>query len=77
MKGITDLRVIQYHSAGCYKPYTLQVQRGLKNRKLKEHRTENNEAERSMLVEQDRQSKRQKSNDNRSNECIICGKKNF
>ena len=34
MKGITDLSVIQYHSAGCYKPYTLQVQRGLKNRKL-------------------------------------------
>ena len=30
-----------------------------------------------MLVEQDRRSKRQKSNDNRSNECIICGNKTF
>ena len=30
-----------------------------------------------MLVEQDRCSKRQKSNDNRSNECMICGNKTF
>ena len=28
-----------------------------------------------MLVEQDRRSKRQKSNGNKSNECIICGNK--
>ena len=77
LKDITDLSVIQYHSNGCYKPYTLQTQRELENRKQKEHRTENNEAEISVLVEQDRRSKRQKSNDNRSNECIICGKKTF
>ena len=30
-----------------------------------------------MLVEQDRHSKRQKANDNRSNESIICGNKTF
>ena len=30
-----------------------------------------------MLVEQDRHSKRQQSNDDRSNECIICGNKTF
>ena len=41
LKGITDLSVIQYHSNGCYKPYTLQAQRELKNRKRKGHRTEN------------------------------------
>ena len=38
----------------CYKPHTLQAQRELKNRKRKKHRTENNEAESSVLVEQDR-----------------------
>ena len=43
--------------------------------KLKEHRIENNEAKNSVLVEQDRCSKRQKLNDNRSNECMICGNK--
>ena len=30
-----------------------------------------------MLVELDRRSKRQKSNDNRRNKCIICGNKTF
>ena len=45
LKGITDLSVIQYHSSGYYKPYTLQAQWELENRKRKEHRTENNEAE--------------------------------
>ena len=60
---------------GVIKPYTWQAQRELKNRKQKEHKTENNEAEISMLVEQDRRLKRQKSNDNRNNECIICRKK--
>ena len=77
LKGITDLSVIQYHCNGCYKPYTLQAQRELENRKPKEHRTENNEAEGSVLVEQDRHSKRRKSNDNRSDECIVCGSKTF
>ena len=38
---------------------------------------ENNEVEISVLVEQDRRSKRQKPNDDRSNECIISGKKTF
>ena len=74
---VCDLSVIQYHSNGCYKPYTLQAQRELENRKRKKHRTENNEAEISVLVEQDRRSKRQKSKDNRSNKCIICGNKTF
>ena len=45
--------------------------------KLKEHRIENNEAKSSVLAEQDRCSKRQKLNDNRSNECMICGNKTF
>ena len=45
MKGITDLSVIQYHSNGYYKPYTFQAQSELENRKRKEQRTENNEAE--------------------------------
>ena len=76
LKGITDLYVIQNHSNGCYKPYTLQAQRELENRKWKEHRRENDEAERSVLVEQDRRSKQQKSNDRR-NESIICGNKTF
>ena len=70
LKGITDLSVIQYHSSGYYKPYTLQAQRELENRKQKEHRTENNEAESTVLKEQDWCSKRQKSNDTRSNESI-------
>ena len=39
LKGITDLSVIKCHSNGCYKPYTLQAQRELENRKRKEHRT--------------------------------------
>ena len=76
-KVITDLSVIQYHSNGRYKSYTLQAQREVENRKQKEHRTEHNEAESSVLVEQDRRSRRQKSNDNRSNECIICGNQTF
>ena len=54
-KGITDLGVIQYHSNGYYKPSTLQPQRELENTKRKEHRTENNEAEGSVLVKQERQ----------------------
>ena len=58
IKGITDLSVIQYHSHGYYKPYTSQAQRELENRKRKEQRTENNEAESSVLVKQDRRSKR-------------------
>ena len=74
---ITDLSVIQYHSNGYYNSYTLQAQRELENRKWKEHRTENNEAGSSMLVEQDRHSKHQKSNDRRSNESIICRSKTF
>ena len=53
LKGITDLSVIQYHSNGCYKPCTLQAQRELENRKRKEHRPESDEAEISVLVEQD------------------------
>ena len=57
LKGITNLIVIQYHSNGYYKPYTLQGQRELENRKSKEHRTENNEAKSSALVERDRRSK--------------------
>ena len=58
IKGITDLSVIQYHSHGYYKPYTSQAQRELENRKRKEQRKENNEAESSVLVEQERRSKR-------------------
>ena len=71
------LNFIQYHSNEYYKPYTLQAQRELENRKRKEHRTENNEAKSSVLVEHHRSSKRQKSNDNRRNECIICKNKTF
>ena len=74
---ITDLSVIHYHSNEYYKPYTLQLQRELENRKQNGHRTENNEAKSSVLVEQHRHSKRQKLNDNRTNECIICGNKTF
>ena len=74
---ITDLSVINYHSNEYYKPYTLQLQRELENRKQNGHRTENNEAKSSVLVEQHRHSKRQKLNDNRTNECIICGNKTF
>ena len=77
LKDITDLSFIQYHSNEYYEPYTLQAQSQLENRKRKEHRTENNEAESSGLVEQDRRSKRQRSNDNRRNKCIICGNKTF
>ena len=33
LKDITDLSVIQYHSNECYRPYTLQAQRKLENRK--------------------------------------------
>ena len=77
MNGITDLSVIQYHSNGYYNSYTLQAQRELENRKWKEHRTENNEAGSSMLLEQDRRSKRQKSNNRKSNESIICVSKTF
>ena len=77
MKGITDLSVILYHFNVYYKPSTLQAQRKLENRKRKEYRTENNEAKISVLVERDRRSKRQKSNDKRSNECIICKNKTF
>ena len=73
LRGITNLSVIHYHSNEYYKPYTLEAQRELENRKRKEHRTENNEAKSSVLVDQDRRSKRQKPNDNRRNECIICG----
>ena len=51
MKGITDLSVILYHFNEYYKPSTLQAQRKLENRKRKEHRTENNEAKSSALVE--------------------------
>ena len=65
------------HSKGYYKPYKVQAQSEVENKKRKENRTENNEAERSVLVEQDRRSKRQKSNDNRSNESIICGNNIF
>ena len=53
MKGITDLSVVQHHSNECYKSCTSQAQRELENRKQKEHRRENNEAESSVLVEQD------------------------
>ena len=74
---ITDLSVIHYHSNEYYKPYTLQLQRELENRKQNGHRTENNEAKSSVLVEQHRHSKQQKLNDNRTNECIICGNKTF
>ena len=76
-KGITDLGVIQYHSNEYYKPSTLQPQRELENRIRKEHRTEKNEAEGSVLVKQERLSKRQKANDSRSNESIICRNKTF
>ena len=69
---ITDLSVARYHSHGY-----LQAQGELENRKRKEHRTENNEVESSVLVEQDRRSERQKSNDNSSNESIICRNKTF
>ena len=31
LKDITDLSVMQYHSNGCYKPYTLQTQREVEN----------------------------------------------
>ena len=65
---ITDLSVIQYHSNGYYKLFTLHAQRELENRKRKGHRTESNEAESLVLVEQDRRSKQQKSNDHRSND---------
>ena len=33
LKGITDLSVIQYHSNEYYKPYILQTQKELENRK--------------------------------------------
>ena len=46
------------HSNGYYKPYKVQAQREVENKKRKENRTENYEAERSVLVEQDRRSKR-------------------
>ena len=36
LKGITDLSVIQYHSNGCYKAYTLQAQRELENRNIEQ-----------------------------------------
>ena len=77
LKGIADLSIVQYHSNEYCKPYTLQAQRKLEHRKLKEHRTESNEAKSSVLVEQDRRSKRQKLNDNRRNKCTICGNKTF
>ena len=83
MKGITDLSVIQYHSNGYYNDtyYLSSLREHISKRtwkiKRKENRTENNEAESSVLVELDRRSKRQKSNDNRSNKCIICGNKTF
>ena len=40
--------------------HTLQAQRELEKRKQKIHRTENNKAKSSVLVEQNRRSKRQK-----------------
>ena len=52
LRGITNLSVIHYHSNEYYKPYTLEAQRELENRKRKEHRTENNEAKSSVLVDQ-------------------------
>ena len=58
LKGITDLSVTQYHSNEYYKPYTFQAQSELENRKRKERRTENNEAESTVLKEQDWCSKR-------------------
>ena len=70
-------KLLKGHSNEYYKPYTLQSPRGTENRKRKEHRTENNEAKMSVLVEQDRRSKRQKSNDNISNNGSICGNKTF
>ena len=51
---------IQYHSNGCNKPYTLQAQGKLESRKRKEQKTENNKAESSVLVEQDRQAQNDK-----------------
>ena len=45
--------------------------------KLQENRIENSKAKCSVLVEQDRRSERQKSNENRSNECILYGNKTF
>ena len=57
LKGITYLSAIHCHSNRSYKPYTLQAQGELEKRKRKEHRTENNDAENSVLVEQDRHSK--------------------
>ena len=71
LKGIVDLSVKLYHSNEYYKPYTLPAQRELEIRKRKKHRTENNDSKSSMLIEQDRCSKLQKSNDNGRNECII------
>ena len=54
------IQVLDSISNEYYKSYTLRAQRELENRKRKEHRTENNEAKSSVLVEQDRRSKRQK-----------------
>ena len=45
--------------------------------KLQENRIENSKSKSSVLVEQDRRSERQKSNDNSSNESIICRNKTF
>ena len=45
--------------------------------KLQENRIENSKSKSSVLVEQDRRSERQKSNENRSNECILYGNKTF
>ena len=77
LKGVTDLCVIHYPSNGYYKPYSSQAEGELGKRKQREHRAGNIEAKRTVLVEQDRRSKRQQSNDDRSNECIICGNKTF
>ena len=47
--------------------YKLKENWKIENRKRKEQRTENNEAKISVLVEQDRRSRRQKSKKNSSN----------
>ena len=76
LKDITDLSVIQYHSNGCYKPYTLQARRELENIKNGKN-IEQKIMKPKVQCYQNSVRQKQKSNDNRSNECIICRNKTF
>ena len=77
LKGITDLSVIQYHSNGCYKPYTLQARRELENIKNGKNIEQKIMKPKVQCYQNSVRQKRQKLNDNRSNKSIICGNKTF